>query len=179
METNIDCMKYRTSTHLASVDIEAIIAEKGICELTIKLPYYDTNIDVNGRKMDGYFIAFEEPVKEWKVNSGNRKKISAIVKELKNCTPVESRNISNWVGLKIGLMVDPTIKLKGEVVGGIVVDLGYKQKPKKTLEEAKVAFSKVNSRPSFEEAMRVYKDFLQNPDIVKTCKSLAETYKKA
>ena len=33
METNIDCMKYRKSTHLASVDVECI-AEKGSCELT-------------------------------------------------------------------------------------------------------------------------------------------------
>ena len=36
METNIDCMKYRKSTHLASVDVERWNAEKGSCELTIK-----------------------------------------------------------------------------------------------------------------------------------------------
>lgn len=28
-ETGIDCMKYRKSTHLAGVDVEMIIAEKG------------------------------------------------------------------------------------------------------------------------------------------------------
>ena len=39
METNIDCMKYRKATHLASVDVEAMIAEKGSCELTIKLAF--------------------------------------------------------------------------------------------------------------------------------------------
>ena len=33
---DIDCMKYRKSTHLASVDVDALIAERGNCELTIK-----------------------------------------------------------------------------------------------------------------------------------------------
>ena len=105
-EFSIDCMKYRKSTHLASVDVDAIIAEKGSCELTIKLAFYDRGVDVSGNKTDGYFLRFEEPgVKDMVVNSGNRKKIAAIVKELKGCTAVESRNLTNWVGLKIGLKV--------------------------------------------------------------------------
>ena len=54
METNIDCMKYRKSTHLASVDVDAIIAEKGSCELTIKLAFYDRGRCGN-KKTDGYF----------------------------------------------------------------------------------------------------------------------------
>lgn len=29
MERNIDAMKYRKSTHIAGIDVEAIIAEKG------------------------------------------------------------------------------------------------------------------------------------------------------
>lgn len=174
METNIDCMKYRKSTHLASVDVEAIIAEKGSCELTIKLAFYDKGVDVSGNKTDGYFLRFEEPnVKDMVVNSGNRKKIAAIVKELKNCTPVESRNISNWAGVKIKLNVDSNIKMMGQIVGGIVVDTQYNSQPKKTLNEANEAFEKVNSRESFVEAMRVFDEFMLNPDIVEKCKELA------
>lgn len=121
MERNIDAMKYRKSTHLAGVDVEMIIAEKGECILTIKDAYYDTGVDVSGNKTDGYFIVFEENVKDMVVNSVNRKTISNIVKMNNNCTAVESRNIGNWVGQTIELMFDANVKMMGQVKGGIRV----------------------------------------------------------
>ena len=121
MERNIDAMKYRKSTHLAGVDVEMIIAEKGECILTIKDAYYDTGVDVSGNKTDGYFIVFKENVKDMVVNSVNRKTISNIVKINKNCTAVESRNIGNWIGQTIELDFDSNVKMMGKVVGGIRV----------------------------------------------------------
>jgi hypothetical protein len=121
MEKNIDCMKYRKSTHLAGIDVEAIISEKGNCTLTIKEAFYDTNVDVSGNKTSGYFLVFVEDIKPMVVNSGNRKTISNIVKTLKNCTSLESRNIGNWTGLKIELIFDPNVKMMGAIVGGIKV----------------------------------------------------------
>lgn len=121
MERNIDAMKYRKSTHLAGVDVEMIIAEKGNCILTIKDAYYNTGVDVSGNRTDGYFIEFAEPVKPMVVNSVNRKTISNIVKTSKNCTAVESRNIGNWVGQTIELDFDANVKMMGKVVGGIRV----------------------------------------------------------
>lgn len=119
MEKNIDCMKYRKSTHLAGVDVEAIIAEKGKCILTIQEAIYDTGIDVSGKKLDGYFIKFKEAVKDMMANSTNRKTISNIAKVSKNLSNIDSRNIGNWAGLQIELTFDETVKMKGEVVGGI------------------------------------------------------------
>ena len=121
MEKNIDCMKYRKSTHLAGVDVETIIAEKGNCILTIKEAYYNTNVDVSGNKSDGYFIEFVEGLKPMMVNSTNRKTISSNIKLLKKCTSTESRNIGNWKGLKIELLFDPDVKMMGKLVGGIRV----------------------------------------------------------
>ena len=121
MEKNIDCMKYRKSTHLAGVDVETIIAEKGSCILTIKDAYYNTNVDVSGNKSDGYFIEFVEGLKPMMVNSINRKTISSIVKINKKCTSAESRNIGNWLGLKIELLFDSSVKMMGKIVGGIRV----------------------------------------------------------
>lgn len=121
MEKNIDCMKYRKSTHLAGVDVETIIAEKGNCILTIKDAYYNTNVDVSGNKSDGYFIEFVEGLKPMMVNSINRKTISSIVKINKKCTSAESRNIGNWIGLKIELLFDSSVKMMGKIVGGIRV----------------------------------------------------------
>jgi len=121
MEREIDCMKYRKSTHLAGVDVEAIIADKGKCILNIKDAFYDTNVDVSGNKTNGYFLTFVEDFKPMVVNSGNRKTIASIVKTLKGCTSLESRNIGNWIGLQIELIFDPTVKMMGSVVGGIKV----------------------------------------------------------
>lgn len=121
-EHNIDAMKYRKHTHLSGVDVEMIIAEKGSCIVTIKDAYYSRGVDVSGNKTDGYFLEFEEDVMDMVCNSTNRKRIANNLMIEKKITPLESRNIGNWIGLKISLKFDPNIKMMGKVVGGIVVD---------------------------------------------------------
>jgi hypothetical protein len=120
-ETNIDCMKHRKSTHLAGVDVEAIIAEKGKCILTIKEAYYETGVNVSGNKIDGYFIEFVEDVKPMVVNSGNRKTISKMIQIAKKIEAVESRNLMSWNGFTIELQFNPNVKMMSQIVGGIVV----------------------------------------------------------
>lgn len=120
-ETEIDSMKYRKSTHLAGIDIEAIVEEKGSCILTIKEAFYDRGVDVSGNKTDGYFISFIEPIKNMVANSGNRKIINEIVKEKLGCSSAESRMLPNWKGIQIDLWFDPTVKMMGKVTGGIKV----------------------------------------------------------
>lgn len=176
METQIDAFKYRKSTHLAAVDVREIIREKESCELTIKLAYYDKGVNVNGKKTDGYFIRFEEPLKEFMPNSGNRKIIANIVKEKLNIPITEAMLINNWTGLKIKLLFDPNRTFAGEITGGILVDRTYLETPKKTLEEAKASFDAVNSRDSFVLAMTEFKEFMQNEEILSKCKELAIKY---
>jgi len=118
-EQNIDCMKYRKSTHLAGVDVEMITAEKGNCILTIKEAYYNTSVDVSGNNTDGYFLEFVEGVKPMVANSTNRKVIASIIKIKNKCTGAESRNIGNWKGLKIDLIFDADVKMMGKKTGGI------------------------------------------------------------
>ena len=120
-EHGIDCMKYRKSTHIAGVDVEAIIDDKGKCVLTIKDAFYQKGVDVSGNKTDGYFLEFAEDVKPMVVNSTNRKVIANLVQKQTNCTPSESRKIDRWVGMQIELIFDPTVKMMGQVTGGIKV----------------------------------------------------------
>jgi len=176
METQIDAFKYRKSTHLAGVDIREIIREKGSCELTIKLAYYEKKVNVNGKNQDGYFIRFEEPLKEFMPNSGNRKIIANMVADKLNIPLTEALLINNWTGLKIKLLFDPNRTMKGVVTGGILVDRTYQEAPKKTLEEALTAFSKVNSRESFVTAMTDFKEFMQNEKVLAKCKELSVKY---
>jgi hypothetical protein len=121
-EHNIDAMKYRKHSHISGVDVEMITSEKGNCILTIKDAYYSKGVDVSGNKTDGYFLEFEEDVMPMVCNSTNRKRIANNLMIEKKITPLESRNIGNWVGLKINLKFDPNIKMMGKVTGGIVVD---------------------------------------------------------
>ena len=120
-EHGIDSMKYRKSTHIAGVDVEAIVDDKGQCILTIKDAFYQKNVDVSGNKTDGYFLEFEEDIKPMVVNSTNRKAIANLVQKQTNCTPSESRKINRWVGVQIELYFDPTVKMMGQVTGGIKV----------------------------------------------------------
>lgn len=124
-ELNIDAMKYRTHTHLAGVDVELVISEKGKCEYIIKECYYAKNVNVSGNKTNGYFIEWtDSTVMPMVVNSGNRKKIAQIALQTKQLpSMVEARNIGNWNGLTIELKFNPTITMMGKVVGGIVVAL--------------------------------------------------------
>jgi len=136
-EFNIDCMKHRKSTHLAGVDVEAIIAEKGKCILTIKEAYYETGVNVSGNKTDGYFLEFVEDVKPMVINSTNRKTIAKMVELEKKIQAVESRNLMSWIGFTIELQFNPNIKMMGQVVGGIVVSpIVPKAKEKKKFTEA-------------------------------------------
>ena len=120
-ETNIDSMKYRKHTHLAGVDVDIIVQEKGKCVLTIKEAYYSKSVDVSGNKTDGYFIDFVENVPSMVVNSTNRATVSSIVKIKNKCTSTESRNIGSWKGLTIELTFDPNVRMMGKITGGIRV----------------------------------------------------------
>ena len=127
-EHGIDAMKYRKHTHLAGVDVSIIASEKGKCVLTIKDAYYSKGVDVSGNRTDGYFLEFEEDVMDMVVNSSNRKQISQNLVLEKGLSLVESRNIGNWIGYKIELYHDETIRMMGKIVGGIRVK-GFKALP--------------------------------------------------
>ena len=116
-EENIDAMKHRKSTHLAGVDVDMM--ENKI--VTIKNCYYDTNVNVSGSKTNGYFLVFEEPIKDMLVNSTNRKTIYEIVQKQKKLSMKDARNIGNWAGVKIELYFDESVRMMGKVTGGIRV----------------------------------------------------------
>lgn len=127
-EHGIDAMKYRKHTHLAGVDVSIIASEKGKCVLTIKDAYYSKGVDVSGNRTDGYFLEFVEDVMDMVVNSSNRKQISQNLVLEKGLSLIDSRNIGNWIGYKIELYHDETIRMMGKIVGGIRVK-GFKALP--------------------------------------------------
>lgn len=171
-ETDIDSMKYRKSTHLAGIDVEAIVEEKGNCILTIKEAYYNRGVDVSGNKTDGYFIEFAEPVKDMVANSGNRKIINDIVKEKIGCTSAESRKLPNWKGIQIDLWFDPTVKMMNKVTGGIKV----KPVVKKVISDVN-ALSVLNASKTILELQDNWKSITPNEQHLPTVIALKEKLK--
>ena len=173
-EKNIDCMKYRKHTHIAGVDVENIIAEKGNCILTIEECYYSKNIDVSGNNTDGYFIEFKEDIKPMVVNSTNRKQIAKIVKDLKKCQAVESRNIGNWSGLQIELYFDATVRMMGKTTGGIKVKY---QLPVNKADD-KQALIKLSECKTLEDLKTIWVSLTADEKTLPTVLSKKESLKK-
>lgn len=167
MERNIDCMKYRKSTHLSGVDVQIIIAEKGECILTIKDAHFDKGVNVSGNKTDGYFLTFKEDVKPMVVNSTNRKIIARIAKDKLKLSDLDSRNIGKWIGLTIELDFDANRTMMGKVTGGIAV----KEKAPQAIseKELKVLKGKLSACLGLEQLTALYNSsikFKTSPDAV-------------
>lgn len=117
-ETNIDCRKYRKSTHLAAADLDAMSIEGKQLIFTIKEAWYETKVDVSGSATDGYFCSFIEPIKDMVINSTNRKTIAGFAKQ-NGFNEVDCWNIGNWGGIKIELYPLRDIKAFGKIQDGI------------------------------------------------------------
>lgn len=117
-ETNIDCRKYRKSTHLAAADLDAMMIEGKSLVFTIKEAWYETKVDVSGSATDGYFCSFVEPIKDMVINSTNRKTIAGFAKQ-NGFNEVDCWNIGNWSGIKIELYPLRDIKAFGKIQDGI------------------------------------------------------------
>ena len=98
------------SDHLGVVDLEEFI-ERGMQMIfTIKEVKQLYGVKVAGKQIDANIAYFKEDIKPLVVNSGN----GDILKALTGSVMVE-----NWKNIKVELYIDPTAKLKGQIVGGV------------------------------------------------------------
>jgi len=136
-EENIDCRKYRKSTHLAAADLDAFSIEGKPLIFTIKDAWYQTAVDVSGEKTDGYFCSFVEPIKDMVLNSTNRKVIAGFARK-NGHNEIDCWNIGNWKGIRLEFFVLRDIKAFGKVQDGIRI------KPTQPVEKQKPVFSEAN-----------------------------------
>lgn len=109
------------SDHLGVMDIEELIDKGSPLIFTIKKVEQfmgNSGYKVMGKEGKFNIVHFEEGLKPWVLNAGN-----GLV--LKRWT--QSLNIEDWVGLKVQLFIDPTVKFAGEITGGVKIN---PQKPK-------------------------------------------------
>ncbi len=130
MEQKHHFRKVYKSDHLGIADLEDYIEEGKKLIFTIKEVKQQLGVSVAGKKIDANIAYFVEPIKPMVLNATNAKQIKAFT---------GSSFVEDWKNVLIELYCDESVKMKGEVVGGIRI------KPiQPTLVKVKNAFTKAN-----------------------------------
>lgn len=162
METKESKTHYRKvfkSDHLGIADLEDFLEEKVTLVFTIREVRQEIGVSVAGKKGNFNIAYFNEPIKPLVLNATNSK----VVKNLAGGSPF----VEDWKNVVVELFIDPTVKMKGEVVGGVRIRGGVLQLPFLT-KDKKVAWSNavahILNGGSFED---IEKRFTLTPEIKK------------
>lgn len=99
------------SDHLGSADLEEYIEEKKPLIFTIKEVRQEYGAKVAGKKIDANIAYFTDlKVKPLVLNATNSK----VLKKRTNSSFIE-----DWKNIDVELYIDKSVKMKGEVVGGV------------------------------------------------------------
>lgn len=112
------------SDHLGVADLEDFLEAGQRLVFTIAEVKQEYNVKVAGRTINANIAYFKEGIKPLVVNSTNSK----VLKKFTGSSFVE-----DWKNLAIELYIDPTAKLKGEVVGGVRISPNKPQTQKQEL----------------------------------------------
>lgn len=109
---------YRTvykSDHLGIADLEEMQEQGRRLVFTIKQVRQEKGVTVAGKKGDHNIAYFSDTnVKPWVLNAGNAK----IVKGFAGNSPF----VEDWQNIPVELYIDASVKMKGEVVGGVRIN---------------------------------------------------------
>ena len=110
------------SDHLGSADLEEMIEDGKRLVFTIAHVNQEYGTKVAGKKIDANIAYFKEQVKPLVLNATNSKQIAKFA---------HSKFVEDWKGIMIELYIDPNVKMKGDVVGGVRIkpNMPQKQKP--------------------------------------------------
>lgn len=99
------------SDHLGSADLEDFIEDKKPLVFTIKEVKQEIGVSVAGKKGSFNIAYFVENIKPLVLNATNSK----VVKVFAGGSPF----VEDWKNITVELYIDETVKMKGEIVGGV------------------------------------------------------------
>jgi hypothetical protein len=102
------------SDHLGVADLEEMLEAGKKLIFTIKEVKQEYGTKVAGRKIDANIAYFVEDIKPMVLNATNSKVIKSFAV---NGSPF----VEDWTNKLIELYIDPSVKMKGEVVGGVKI----------------------------------------------------------
>lgn len=111
METKTHYRKVFKSDHLGTPDLEEFIEEGKELIFTIREVKQERGTRVAGKKIDANIAYFKEPIKPLVLNATNSKTMKLL--------SGGSSFVEDWSGIRVQLYIDPSVKMKGEVVGGV------------------------------------------------------------
>ncbi len=120
------------SDHLGIADLEDMIEKRMDLIFTIKEVKQEFNVSVAGKKGNYNIAYFKEAIKPLVLNATNSK----IVKSFCGGSPF----VENWKNVLIELYIDESVKMKGEVVGGVRIS----PKQPKPIQVDKPQFTETN-----------------------------------
>ena len=162
MKSKTHYRKVFKSDHLGVADLEDFVEEGVRLIFTIREVKQEIGVSVAGRKGNHNIAYFKEKIKPLVLNATNSK----IVKSFNNGSPF----VEDWSNTIIELFIDPNVKMKGEIVGGVRVR--PKQPSSKAIltpsspnwEDAKIA---VKGGTTIEEVRKHYDITNENYNLLK------------
>ena len=159
MEKKNHYRKVFKSDHLGIADIEDFIEEKRPLHFTISQVKQEFGTRVAGKKIDANIAYFIDPIKPMVLNATNSK----IIKKLSGGSPF----VEDWKNVIIEIYIDPNVKMKGQVVGGLRIK---EEAPKPmTKEEIELVSKKISEITDLSSLSNLYNSdikFKTNPVIV-------------
>jgi hypothetical protein len=117
MENKTHYRKVFKSDHLGVADLEDFIEESRKLIFTIKQVKQEIGVTVAGRKGNHNIAYFNESIKPLVLNATNSKVVKSF--NFIKGTNLPSPFVEDWSNTIIELYIDPNVKMKGEVVGGV------------------------------------------------------------
>lgn len=105
--------KVYKSDHLGQADIEDLQENGSDLIFTISHVRQEMGVSVAGRKGNHNIAYFSEKIKPMVLNATNAK----IIRQFTGSSFVE-----DWKNVRIRLYIDPSVRMKGETVGGVRID---------------------------------------------------------
>lgn len=158
-ESKTHYRKVFKSDHLGVADLEDFVEEGKSLNFVITQVKQEINVSVAGRKGNHNIAYFKEPIKPLVLNSTNSKRVKAFAGG--------SPFVEDWKNIPVTLYIDNSVKMKGEVVGGVRIS---PQQP--NIGKPKPVFTKDN----FESAKNAGADIAKVKTVYSTTPDIEKEY---
>jgi len=111
-ETKTHYRKVFKSDHLGVADLEDFTEAGSNLVFTIAHVRQEINAKVAGKKINANIAYFSDSIKPLVLNATNSKALKTIT---------GSSFIEDWANVPVQLYIDPQVKMKGDIVGGVRV----------------------------------------------------------
>lgn len=112
------------SDHLGVTDLEEMVEDGKRLVFTVAKFTQEFGVKVAGKVINANIAYFDEPIKPLVLNSTNSKQIAKFF---------NSKWIDDWGKITIELYIDSSVKMKGDIVGGVRIKPNLPQKLKPEL----------------------------------------------